>query len=380
MRVLTLSHELPPLGGGGGRMCYDLAHEVARAGHAVDIVTMGRKGLPRHEKAAGIAIYRVRCLRRREDESYTGEKITYVVAALSHLRKLGGVRQYDLIHCHFILPAGLVAYLATLFRPTPLIITCHGSDVPGYNPDDFALEHRLAGPIWRRVLARTSVLVSPSDAVRQLVDRASHHNGLRIELIPYGFYADRFRCSRREPKILLVSRLVRRKGFQYFLQALRGLDLRGYEVHIVGDGPFRPELEALAREVGAPVRFWGWVDNQSPEIVELFETSSIFVLPSESENFPVSLLEAMTAGLAIITTNVRGCPEVVGNTALLVPPRDPMAIREALSQLVADPELVAQLGDAARRRVKEKFDWSVVTRQYLQACEAAIAKNAGRRR
>ncbi len=89
----------------------------------------------------------------------------------------------------------------------------------------------------------------------------------------------------------------------------------------------------MAKQLNVPAKFYGYVDNNSPELRELYETASIFVFTSESENFPIVLLEAMAAGAAIITTSGTGCAEVVGDAAILVPPRDPEAIRAALEQL-----------------------------------------------
>jgi len=362
LRILVLVHELPPIGGGGGRVAFELGWRLVERGHSVDIVTMGFRGLPRYEEVRGVRIYRVRCLRRRADLSYTDEKITYVLSAIPLVRRLIRERKYDVIHCHFIVPAGLIAYLAG--GRTPYVITCHGSDVPGYNPDYFQREHKLMRPIWRRIVRKAALLVSPSDSLKQLIEAACPDGQApEVRVIPNGFPARRFKCSTREKKILLVSRMLPRKGLQYFLQAIEGIRL-DYEVHIVGDGPMRAELEELAQRTPTAVKFWGWLDNNSDELRELYESSSIFVFPSLSENFPIVLLEAMTAGLAIITTDIRGCPEVVGDTALLVPPEDPEAIRDRLMHLITRPELVCRLGNAARRRVKQFFDWPLVLEQY----------------
>ena len=135
---------------------------------------------------------------------------------------------------------------------------------------------------------------------------------------------ERFRSDRaKESAILVVTRMLPRKGVQHFLDALRGVDLGGYEVNIVGDGPYLPTLKEMAREHDVDVHFHGWIDNESPELEDLYKKSSIFVFVSEAENFPIVLLEAMSSGLAIISVNDTGCPEVLGESAFLVPPRDP---------------------------------------------------------
>jgi len=86
-------------------------------------------------------------------------------------------------------------------------------------------------------------------------------------------------------------------------------------------------------------------------------------------NFPIVLLEAMGAGLAIITTQGTGCAEVVGETGMLVPPKNANAIRENLIRLMNDPGLCKQLGMAARKRFEKSFTWDVVTKQYEEIYE-----------
>jgi glycosyltransferase involved in cell wall biosynthesis len=102
------------------------------------------------------------------------------------------------------------------------------------------------------------------------------------------------------------------------------------------------------------------------------ETSRIFIFPSEAENFPIVLLEAMAAGMAIITTKNTGCAEVVGDAALLVKPRDSIGIRSALEQLTANPDLVKNLGTSARQRLRERFGWSMVAERYVSLYEESI--------
>jgi glycosyltransferase involved in cell wall biosynthesis len=143
--------------------------------------------------------------------------------------------------------------------------------------------------------------------------------------------------------------------------------MRGqFDVNIVGDGPYLPTLKSLAEELGVDARFWGHIDNDSQQLKDLYETASIFVFTSEAENFPIVLLEAMIAGAAVITSNGTGCAEVAADAGLLVPVRDPQAIRKALTQLVQSPQLVRRLGIAGRERVIERFSWDGVINQHLE--------------
>ena len=186
--------------------------------------------------------------------------------------------------------------------------------------------------------------------------RASAGAGANFAVIPHGFDAGFASAtgSQRDPKrIVMVSRLFARKGAQHLLRAIAGLD-RECELHVVGSGPYLATLRRLAQSLGVHVHFHGWLDNRSDELRRLLETSAIFVLPSESENFPVVLQEAMAAGLPIITVEGTGSEEVVGDAGLMVPPRDVEALRNALRRLLDEPTLRQALGATARARLEDK--------------------------
>ena len=102
------------------------------------------------------------------------------------------------------------------------------------------------------------------------------------------------------------------------------------------------------------------------------ETSKIFVFPSESDNFPIVLLEAMDAGMAIITTCNTGCEEVVGNTALLTWPGDVDDLRNALLKYIEDPMLCERSGEMVRKRLDENFSWEAVAKRYVNLYERVI--------
>lgn len=161
-----------------------------------------------------------------------------------------------------------------------------------------------------------------------------------------------------------MSRLFEFKGFQYFLEAIKDIDV-DYEINIVGEGPYKETLVQKAKDLKVKVNFIGWLDNTSPELKNLYETSSIFVFPSIAENFPTVLLEAMAAGCAIITTDDSGCPEVVGDAALLVRPKNSEDIMSALGRLITDDKLRNELLFNSRKRVQKNYTWEKVSKHYI---------------
>lgn len=369
MRVLTLNYEFPPLGGGASPVTYNLSKELVKLGVDIDVVTMGYKGLNKFEHVDGINVYRVPCIRRKKEICHTHEMFTYDISALIFILKLMRKNRYDLNHTHFIIPTGAVSYLLKKFTGLPYIITSHGSDVPEYNPDRFSFMHTMVNPFWKKIVGNAERVIPLTNSLKDLILKSIEVD--KITVIPNGFDPDLLKPKKKQNKILLVSRLFERKGFQYFLDAIQGLNL-GYEINIVGDGPYKEKLIEKAKSVKTKVNFLGWLDNTSPQFRDLYEISSIFVFPSLSENFPIILLEAMASGMAIITTNATGCPEVVGDSALLVRPKNSEDIKKALLKLINDDKLRGQMGRKARKRLEEKFTWEKVAKQYIQIYEETI--------
>jgi len=375
MRVLTLCYEYPPLGGGGGRVAHGLARTLVSMGQEVDVVTMGFRNLPSDETVDGVRIRRVSCLRRSAFHCTVPEAASYLAGARRASLALAGSGRYDLIHSHFLLPDGWLAYHLRRRTGLPFVATAHGSDVPGYNPHRLKAAHLLLSPVWKRVVRAASRIVCPSQSLASLVRRGAP--AARTCVVPNGIGLSGFDPARERGRtVLCATRLLRRKGVQHVVASMGKLPPE-WRLVVAGDGPFLPELRRLAAPLGGRVTFAGWLDNGAPEYRALFETSGIFALPSEAENFPVSLLEAMAAGMPVVTTRGTGCEEVVGDAALLVPPGDATATGEALLRLASDVAFRARLGAAARARAENRFSWEAVARAYVEIYnEAAGMGNA----
>jgi glycosyltransferase involved in cell wall biosynthesis len=363
MKILMLCYEYPPIGGGGAKVVHGLTSELVKKGHKVDLVTMGYKNLPKYEKKENLNIYRVQCVRLRSNICTPPEMVTYLLAAIPLMLRLCKQNNYDINHTHFIYPDGILAYIINKLTGLPYVVTAHGSDVPGYNPDRFKILHKLLTPLWRIITSKAEKIIIPSNSLDNLVKKAT--TDIQTTVIPNGINLNKFSANgKKENKILVVGRMFERKGIQYFIHALSGLN-HNFTVNIVGEGPYLNNLKKLTKDSPSNINFLGFLDNNSEELQRLYESSKIFVMPSESENFPIVLLEAMTAGLAIITTNDTGCTEVVGDSALLINSKDSGAIKDALLKLINDPNLRTRLGKAARKRAEENFSWENVVIKHI---------------
>jgi glycosyltransferase involved in cell wall biosynthesis len=191
----------------------------------------------------------------------------------------------------------------------------------------------------------------------------------QIRIIPNGVDLDSLAASRpRGPirSLLTVANLRREKAHEVLFAAIASLVAEGsaLRLRVAGDGPRAAELRALAASLGIAdrVTFLG----HREDVAALLAESDLFVLPSRSEAFPNSVVEAMAAGVPVVASAVGGLVDLVepGRTGLLVPPDDSSALASAIRSLMAAPERAAALGDAARRDVRERYSFDRMVRAF----------------
>jgi len=367
-RILVLNYEFPPLGGGASPVSYEIADRLSKTGDfEVDVVTMGYKDLPKYQEInSNFRIYRVKCLRSKKEICHPWEQATYLISAYFKCRKLLKKNKYDICHCHFIIPTGVLAMRLKKEFGLEYIITAHGSDVPGYNTDRFKFLHKFTGPLLKKISKEAKNIISPSLYLKDLIlKNISVLNKEKVIIIPNGIDVNKFTPKEKKKYIFSSGRLLARKGFQYLIQAVSDKDI-SYEVHIAGDGPMMAELKKLADKSKTKIFFHGWLDSNGQEYKNLLERSSIYILASEKENASIALLEAMSAGCAVITTNVSGCPETISDSGLLISPKNYEDLKSKLDDLINNQDKIVNLQKLALKRVTNIYDWSVVLKEYIK--------------
>jgi len=364
MKILVVTRELPPVGGGAGHVALHLAEAFAEMGHHLVIVTMHFDNLPLHEHRSNLQIYRIKCGRKHQDSSYPIEMLRFVFAATRVVRKLIHETRCDIIHAHGIVPDGLIALASTGQSKCPFILTAHGSDVPGHNPDHFKLLHKLIRPLWNKVALSAKTVVAPSNHLVDLIKISNSR--ISLNSIPNGIATDLFTERQKRSEFLIVSRLIQTKNYQTFFEALRHVPTPQI-VHVVGDGPMLPRLQELSETIPQhKVTFHGWLASGSTEWRELFETCRFFIFPSKSENFPVNLLEAQLAKMVILASDIPGNREILGDDAIYFKSLDTRGISEAiLSVLAHPPEQWDAMTSRAQNRLKESYSWRNISEAYL---------------
>jgi glycosyltransferase involved in cell wall biosynthesis len=297
------------------------------------------------------------------------------------------------MHGHWVVPGGITAALAA--PDLPLVISLHGSDV-------YVAEHVApARAAARMAFARAAVVTACSDDLgRRAIQLGA--DPARVEVVPYGVDVDRFRPDaasrtvRRSalrvgdgaPLIAAAGRLVRKKGFEYLLDALPGvIETTPAVLAIAGEGDLEAELQARAAQRGIvnSVRFLGNVTQD--EVAGLLAAADLIVVPSVRDDagnvdgLPNVVMEALASGTPLVTTPAGGIGDVVTNerTALVVPERDATALTRAIRRLVDSPELRASLGAAGRQLAADRFGWTTAGGRFEAAYNRALAFKSNER-
>jgi glycosyltransferase involved in cell wall biosynthesis len=372
MRILILNSEYPPIGGGAGNASAHIADQFERMGHTVAVVTSRFGALPHREDQGGLSVYRIPGLRRRQDRSNPLEQILFILSASFWTLRLMPRFKPHATLAFFGVPSGPVAWLLKKLFRIPYIVSLRGGDVPGFRPYDFRLYHKLAAPFLRVIWRNAAAVVANSGGLRQMAHAFDPR--FEIPVIPNGIDLDSYKTQGRDwrsPRLLSAGRIVHQKGLDLAMRALGGLKDLNWEWHIAGDGPQRPVLQSLARELGIEdhVHFLGWQSRE--QLMQCYRQANVFVFPSRHEGMPNALLEAMASGLPVVASCIAGNEELVveGETGYLVPSEDIEALQTALKNLLSDPISREQMGSASRQYVEANYSWESTAQQYALLLE-----------
>jgi phosphatidyl-myo-inositol dimannoside synthase len=406
--MVTTSYPRFP-GDSVGTFMEPIAKSVAARGHEVHIVAPWHPLVARGREEDGVQFhfYKYAPLASlnvfgyagalRADVSMRGS--AYLVAPLAlaagwyAARSVAKRARATVMHGHWVIPGGATAAAAA--PALPLVVSLHGSDV--YVAETLAPARRAARAVFQRAGAVTAC---SADLGRRAVALGARAD--RVEVIPYGVDADRFRpdpqlrakrraglgISSQTTLVFAAGRLVRKKGFEYLVDAIARIPSSiDVAVVIAGAGDLDTELRAQAENarVADKVRFVGNITQD--DVASWLATADIVAIPSVRDDsgnvdgLPNIVLETLASGTPIVTTTAGGIGAVVehARTGLIVPERDVSALASAIESLAADPAQRVRLGEAGRAAVMARFGWEFVARQFEAAYDRALAITVPRR-
>ncbi|MDP2924658.1 MAG: glycosyltransferase [Candidatus Omnitrophota bacterium] len=363
IKVLMFNKLYHPYLGGVERAVYDLCETIKKD---VELTVLASNAKPKTEITYkdNYRIVRAASLCRIFSSVYLGISVPLWWCRLKS----------DIIHFHFPSPIAELYCLMLCPRGKPLVVTYH-ADIIGYSKPLFFYR-----PFLIEFLKRANrIVVSSPTIVEQSPFLSKFKN--KCITIPYGIETEKFRLTQegknkseeirrrfKKPIVLFVGRLVKYKGLNYLIDAMKKIDA---VLLIVGNGPEETGLKIIVNELGVnkeKVFFLGVVSDK--ELPFYYHASDVFVLPSITgqEAFGIVQLEAQACAKPVVSTALpTGVPfaNLDGVTGIIVPPRSSEKLAEAINKLLKDDKLREQLGLQAKKRVESQFTRQVMAQKTL---------------
>lgn len=371
MRIAYIVTRADPIGGAQIHV-RDLAAAVRAQGHTTSVITSGSGPF-------------VDELRAQQIKTIIVKHLSTPIGPVRDLRALREIRHVllelrpDLVASHSS-KAGILGRLAGRSLRIPVVFTAHGwaftPGIPRLQASVYRQIERLVGPL-------SSKIITVSEFDRQLAldsrivaeDRVvTVHNGMPD--VPLRLRAD---PGRTPVRLVMVARYEPQKDHPTLLRALAGLKDHAWELDLIGEGPLMSQMESLAAtlELGDRVHFLG----QRMDVDQILAQAQINLLVSNWEGFPLSILEAMRAGLPVVASSVGGIGESVCDeeTGFLVGRGNVELLRDRIRRLLEAPTLRARFGARGRARYEQHFTLAQTVTKTLAVYRDVLARDRARR-
>lgn len=371
MKIAQITPYFLPHTGGMERYVYNLSKNLIREGHAVEVFTSNVPEGRTHDVVDGIPVRRLKCI----GEPLRNPLVPSILFLLDELKK------FDIIHVHNLYGSlALSIPLLKRFCRIPLVLTHHGQLVYGEPMKDICVKiyEKSIGKVILKYVDNTIVL-SESDA--QYIS-SSGFKGDNIEVLPNAInpadfaayinvdtaeFIAKYHLEGRK-RILFVGEVTNRKGIPTLIKSIPLLLKKVLKEEVVfvvvGSGENLSDARALARDLGVEshVVFTGRLPFV--ELMQAYRSADLFVLPSLSEGLPTSILEAMYFGLPVVSTDIPGVKDHFNDFAILVPPKNELALSNAIISVLDDEDFASMLSRRGRKLVLDKYTWDNIVGCY----------------
>ncbi len=366
MRILVLIHEFPPVGGGGGRVAEDLCSKLVKRGHEVKVLTTHIKGLPYKEERNGFHVVRFGSLRTQPYRASFLSMALYVLAGLWVGGRLIGSFKPDVIHAHFAVPAGALAWILSRITRIPYVLTVHLGDVPGGVPEKTDEWFRWVYPFTPNIWRTASEIVAVSEFTKQLALKKYKE---KIQVVPNGVDLSTLMPNQialnDPPRIVFAGRFMPQKNPLQFVQTLNELKELKWQCVMIGDGPLMQDVRCAIEDFGLADRFQftGWIDPQ--DVLLWFDKSDILFMPSQAEGLPVVGVQGLAKGLAIVASRVGGFVDLVDQdkNGYLIQGTDVSSYSASLSRLLSDTDRLLSFRNASLEKARS-FELDQIVKEY----------------
>jgi glycosyltransferase involved in cell wall biosynthesis len=411
MRICLVTREYPSLGthGGIGTYTQNLVKGLAERGHAVTVIARAEPGGPAAPfTEGGVRIEPVTSAERwmlPAGNRYVGmtmRALPFIAAAASRFQRLQADAPFDVVEVPEYQGWGLGVAMAAR-APVVVRLHSHSRLVRRLNEVPLNGDTRAVCALESLSIRRGDLVLANSQALAAAMAADYGYPLAKVQVLPLGIDTDRFQPTRTRwlrahlgleddaPILLYVGRLERRKGVEVMVEAFAKLRERHPKATLLlagfstdtgpGHSSLLEYLKSRAGALGAldRIRFLGHVPYE--ELPHYYSGCDLFLAPSLYEPFGMVYLEAMACGKTAVGCDAGGVPEIIthGQTGILVPPGDAVALASSLDHLLADPARRQAIGDRARLAVQQHFSLSTIAERTEGHYETAIANRLARK-
>jgi len=381
MKILILNYEYPPLGGGAGIITMHIAKNFAKRGNIVVVVTAWYNGLSEIEPINNnLEIIRLKSKPKFMHRSFPLEMYSWMKMANKFLSTYLKNNRFDICLANFSIPGGYVAKNIKKKFGLPYCILSHGHDIPWYYPRQMFFYHLILYFIIRSVCLKSLLNFVQTTFMKQNIDRFT---GKRLNhkniIIPNGIepFKNLLNDRAKQPfTIIFVGRFVNQKDTFTLLKALKELKRMDipFRLFMVGDGPLRKKMEKFVKKNDfKDTVFTGWIPQE--QVQSYYQKSHIMVTPSRAEGMSIANMEALAAGVFLITTPVSGNREMLSycKNGVLVEPENYNEIANQIQNFYFKRYLSKKLNTRNyANQFTKQYNWEIIAERYEQEFEKSL--------
>ena len=384
MKILVINYEYPPIGGGGGVICKDIAEEHVNMGNEVTVVTSSFGDLKKEEYVNGVRIFRIPVLfRKKQNTASILSMLSYFPISVKYISKMVQSESFDVINTHFAIPSGPTGnYISNKYK-IPNVLSIHGGDI--YDPSKSLSPHKTFGlrHTVKKMLTSADTVVAQSNDTKG--NAINYYNVNRdINIVPLGIKPlKKYDVSKESLGIehnsfvfSTIGRLVRRKNIPDLLNVFKEIsnEFNSYLL-IMGDGPEKENIKIKIDELGIEkrVRLLGRVTEE--EKLKYLSITDMYLSTAMHEGFGIVFLEAMDFGIPVVCYDKGGQTDFLKDnlTGRVIALNQTEKFINAVVELIKDKAKINKINEHNKEYVK-KFYIRNIAQEYLKIYSDVINK------
>lgn len=378
MKILLVNYEYKPQCGGAGFATYNLAKELDRQGHLVELIVGWDFRFGNPEIINNVPTHVVELRKKSVHESSPLGVMGFIIKGLPLISRLTQKSDYDIIQFFFSIPTGILKY--GIKRNIPYICSLRGIDVPSSRKDKYVVLRKVLNNVNSDIVRHASAVTALSNELASWFN--NEYPDVEVQIIPNGLNHNLF-CRKKQynreiRRFVTVARLIKCKNIELSMRAFKivhGL-YPNITLDIIGEGYLHDELnEIIQRErMSEYIRLKGFID--SSEIAVILCEYDLFYLLTVADSFGQVFIEAMACGLPVICADIGGPKEIVvdGVTGIKVLPDDVESAVDALKYAILHPDEMQIYGENGYRRVLREYSIESVVEKHIDVFKSILKK------